>query len=55
LRADNEDEYIDQKFQNYLTEYEINWNSRVSYVPEQNDETERLNKILMYKIRSMLN
>jgi hypothetical protein len=24
LRADNEDEYIDQKFQNYLTEYEIN-------------------------------
>jgi hypothetical protein len=24
-------------------------------VPEQNDEVERLNRILMYKIRSMLN
>ncbi len=55
LRADNESEYIDQKFQNYLTEHEINWDSRASYVPEQNDETERLNRTLMYKIRSMLN
>jgi hypothetical protein len=55
LRVDNENEYVDQKFQNYLTENEINWDSRVLYVPEQNDETERLNRILMYKIRSMLN
>jgi hypothetical protein len=55
LRENNANEYIDQKFQNYLTKEEINWNPRVSYVLEQNDETERLNRTLMYKIRSMLN
>ncbi len=55
LRVDNEGEYRDQKFQNYLTENGINWDSRASYVPEQNDEAERLNRTLMYKIRSMLN
>ncbi len=55
LRINNEGEYIDQKFQNYLTENEINWDPRAPYVPEQNDEAERLNRILMYKIRSMLN
>ncbi len=55
LRKDNASEYIDQKFQIYLIEREINWNSRVSYVSKQNDETERLNRTLMYKIRFMLN
>jgi hypothetical protein len=55
LRKNNANEYIDQKFQNYLIEQKINWDSRVSYVPEQNDEAERLNRTLMYKIRLMLN
>ncbi len=55
LRTDNDDEYIDQKFQNYLTEHEINWDPRAPYVLEQNDETERLNRTLMYKIRPILN
>ncbi len=55
LREDNASEYIDKKFQNYLIEQRINWNPRASYVPEQNDETERLNKTRMYKIRFMLN
>jgi hypothetical protein len=55
FRRNNANEYIDQKFQNYLIEQKINWDSRVSYVPEQNDETERLNRTLMYKIRLMLN
>jgi hypothetical protein len=55
LRRNNDDEYINQKFQNYLAAESINEDSRVSYVPEQNDETERLNRILMYKIRSILN
>jgi transposase InsO family protein len=55
LRADNDDEYINQKFQNYLAAEDINWNPRASYVPEQNDEAERLNRTLMYKIRPMLN
>ncbi len=55
LRKNNTNEYIDQKFQNYLIEQKINWDSRVSYVLEQNDETERLNKTLMYKMRLMLN
>ncbi len=31
LRENNASEYIDQKFQNYLIEQKINWNSRVSY------------------------
>ncbi len=55
LRIDNEDEYINQNFQKHLTENKINWNSRVLYVSKQNDETKRLNRIFMYKIRSMLN
>jgi hypothetical protein len=55
LRRDNASEYIDQKFQNYLIKQEINWDSRVSYVSEQNDEAERFNRTLMYKIRLMLN
>ncbi len=55
LRKDNASEYIDQKFQDYLINQRINWNPRVSYVPEQNGETERLNRMLMYKIRFMLN
>jgi hypothetical protein len=55
LRADNDDEYINQKFQNYLAAEGIYWDSLVSYVSEQNDETERLNRTLMYKICSMLN
>jgi hypothetical protein len=55
LRRNNANEYIDQKFQNYLIEQRINWDSRVSYMSEQNDETERLNRTLMYKIRLMLN
>jgi hypothetical protein len=55
LRKNNASEYIDQKFQNYLIKQRINWNSRASYVSEQNDETERLNKTLMYKIWFMLN
>ncbi len=55
LRKNNANEYIDQKFQNYLIEQRINWDSRALYVSEQNDETERLNRTLMYKIRLMLN
>jgi transposase InsO family protein len=55
LRKDNAGEYIDQKFQNYLIEQRINWDPRAPYVPEQNGEAERLNRTLMYKIRSMLN
>jgi Glu-tRNA(Gln) amidotransferase subunit E-like FAD-binding protein len=55
LRKNNVEKYIDQKFQNYLISQRINWNSRVSYVSEQNDEIERLNRTLMYKIELMLN
>ncbi len=55
LRNNNASEYIDQKFQNYLIGQKINWNSRVSYVFEQKDKTERLNRTLMYKVRFMLN
>jgi hypothetical protein len=55
LRKNNASEYIDQKFQNYLIEQRINWDPRVSYVPEQNDEAERLNRTLLYKVRLMLN
>ncbi len=43
LRENNDDEYIDQKFQNYLAAEDINWDPRASYVPEQNDKVERLN------------
>jgi hypothetical protein len=53
-RKNNADEYIDQKFQEYLIVQSINWKSRASYVPEQNDETESLNRTLMYKIRFIL-
>ncbi len=49
LRENNASEYIDQKFQDYLINQKINLNSRVSYVPDQNDETERLNTTLSIK------
>jgi transposase InsO family protein len=55
LRADNGDENIDQKFQDYLAAEGINWDPRAPYVSEQNGEAERLNRTLMYKVRSMLN
>jgi hypothetical protein len=55
LRNNNASEYIDQKFQDYLIAQRINWDSRTLCVSEQNDEAARLNCILMYKIRSMLN
>jgi hypothetical protein len=55
LRKNNVEEYIDQKIQNYLISQRINWDPRASYVPEQNDEAERLNRTLMYKVRFMLN
>jgi hypothetical protein len=40
LRRGNAKEYIDQKFQDYLINQKINWDSRVLYVSEQNNETE---------------
>ncbi len=55
LRKNNASEYINQKFQDYLINQKINWDSRALYVSEQNEEAERLNRTLMYKIRLMLN
>ncbi len=55
LRRNNDREYIAQKIQNYLAAEGINWDPRAPYVPEQNDEAERLNRTLMYKVRPMLN
>ena len=54
LRTDDENEYIDHAFQNFLKDEDIRFDDRVSYVSKQNDKFERLNRILFYKLRSIM-
>jgi hypothetical protein len=54
LRSDDERKYVSHAFQNFLKEEDIYFDDRVSYVPEQNEKAKRLNRILFYKIRSIM-
>ena len=54
LRADDENEFIDENFQEFLINNEIRWESRASYVSKQNEKSERMNYIFMTSVRSML-
>ena len=54
LKADDEDKFIDENFQEFLINNEIRWESRALYVSKQNEKSERMNYTLMTSIRFML-
>ena len=54
LRTDDENEFVDENFQEFLINNEIRWESRASYVSKQNEKSERMNYIFMTSVRSML-
>ena len=54
LRSDNGGEYKSNAFKEYMTECGIRHEFTVPYTPEQNGAAERLNRVLMEKVRAML-
>ena len=54
LKANDENEFIDNNFQEFLINNEIRWESRTSHVSKQNEKSERINYTLMTSVRSML-
>ena len=54
LRTDNGGEYVSNEFKSYLQEHDIRNQLTVSYTPQQNRVTERINRTLMDCVRSML-
>ena len=54
LRTDDENEFVDENFQEFLINNEIRWESRASYVSKQNEKSKRMNYTLMTSIRFML-
>jgi len=54
LRTDNGREYINGNVLHYLAKYRIQLETTVPHTPEQNDRSERNNKIVVESVRSML-
>lgn len=54
LRSDNGGEYINKNFSGYLKREGIVHQSTVPYCPQQNGVSERLNRVLLDKVRCML-
>jgi transposase InsO family protein len=54
FRSDRGKEYLNGKFQEYLTQEGIRFECTVGYAPEQNGISERKNRTLMEAVRSML-
>ncbi|XP_045452164.1 uncharacterized protein LOC123661222 [Melitaea cinxia] len=54
LRSDNGGEYINKNFSDYLKREGIVHQSTVPYCPQQNGVSERLNRVLLDKVRCML-
>ena len=54
LRADDENEFVDENFQEFLINNEIRWESRALYVSKQNKKLERINYTFMTSVRFML-
>ena len=55
LRLDQEGEYIDTEFKDYLIKHNILSQLIALRTPQQNSVTERRNRILFDMVRSMLN
>jgi transposase InsO family protein len=54
LRSDNGGEYVGKEFETWLLENGIRHETTVSYTPEQNGVSERLNRTVLESARSML-
>ncbi|GLJ29753.1 hypothetical protein SUGI_0587340 [Cryptomeria japonica] len=54
LRTDNGGEFFSNDFDRFYKDYGINRQKRTPYSPQQNGVTERMNRTLMEKARSML-
>ena len=54
LRSDNGGEYVGKEFETWLLENDIRHETTVSYTPEQNGVSERLNRTVLESARSML-
>ena len=54
IRTDNGGEYISKQFKSYIEQHGIEHQLTVSYTPQQNGVSERMNRTLMDLVRSML-
>ena len=53
LRADDENEFIDKNFQEFLINNKIRWKLRTSYVLKQNEKLKQMNYIFITSIQFM--
>ena len=54
LHTDNGGEYINPKFNNFLSEHGISHQTSVPHTPEQNGLAERANRTIVEQVRCML-
>ena len=54
LRSDNRGEYTSNEFEGYLKKEEIKHEHTIPNTPEQNGVSERMNRTLVEKVRSVL-
>src|SRR5690606_2608370 len=54
LRSDNGTEYVNQAFKDYLSHCGIKHQTTVRYSPEQNGVSERCNRTIVEKARTLL-
>ena len=54
IRADNRNEFVNQRLRNWACQEGIKWEFSAPYTPQQNGVTERGNRIIMEGARSML-
>ena len=54
LRSDNRGEYTSNEFEGYLKKEEIKHEYTIPNTPEQNGVSERMNRTLVEKVRSVL-
>ncbi len=54
LRSNNEEEFVSKKFDAFLVECGIQWQTSAPYLPQQNGIAERANRTIMECARSIL-
>lgn len=54
FRSDNEGEYLSKRLQDWAKEKGIRWEFTVPYNPHQNGVSERANRTILEKMRTML-
>ncbi len=54
LQSDNKGEFVSKKFDAFLAECGIQWQTSAPYSPQQNSVVERANRTIMECARSMI-